>query len=216
MACALQLCVGPPVWHVRLPVKQRAHAIAVARIPAGQQPHVQHQQHQQHVLTLSVHRCTPHLSRMDDPLAHKPDGWDDRRLIADPHLTKPEGWLDHELPEVPDPGAVKPDDWDESSQGVWLPPPIKNPACVGAPGCGPWKAPLVSNPKYKGPWIAPQVKNPDYKVGAQGVECPPPPPPGGGGGGGRGAEVVGVELDFKVTGVIRATCSKRTCTTHTP
>jgi hypothetical protein len=50
-------------------------------------------------------------------------------------------------------------------QGVWLPPPIKNPACVSTPGCGPWKSPLVSNTNYKGPWIPPQVKNPRYKVG---------------------------------------------------
>jgi len=52
---------------------------------------------------------------------------------------------------------------------VWLPPPIQNPVCKGAPGCGQWRAPLVSNPKYKGPWIPPQVKNPAYKVGAGGV-----------------------------------------------
>lgn len=41
------------------------------------------------------------------------------------------------LLQVPDPAAVKPPSWDEEKQGVWLPPPVKNPACIGAPGaCG--------------------------------------------------------------------------------
>lgn len=31
------------------------------------------------------------------------------------------------------------------------------------PGCGEWKAPMVSNPEYKGKWYPPRVDNPAYK-----------------------------------------------------
>lgn len=102
--------------------------------------------------------------RMDDPSAVKPATWDDRRYIPDPHAVKPDSWLDHEPPEVPDPTATKPANWDDDKDGPWLPTPVPNPVCVGAAGCGPWKAPSVKNPGYKGPWIPPQVKNPSYKV----------------------------------------------------
>ena len=48
--------------------------------------------------------------------------------------------------------------------GEWEPRQIDNPACKGISGCGPWKAPEISNPLYVGVWKAPMVDNPDYKV----------------------------------------------------
>lgn len=45
---------------------------------------------------------------------------------------------------------MKPEDWDDSMDGDWEAPLITNPACEGAPGCGPWVTPEIDNPKYKG------------------------------------------------------------------
>jgi len=41
---------------------------------------------------------------------------------------------------------------------------LANPKCESGPGCGEWKAPEVTNPKYKGKRTAPMVDNPNYKV----------------------------------------------------
>jgi hypothetical protein len=53
---------------------------------------------------------------------------------------------------------------DNEIDGTWEAPRIDNPVCKEAPGCGPWTAPMVSNPAYKGPWRAPLVDNPNYRV----------------------------------------------------
>lgn len=37
-----------------------------------------------------------------------------------------------------------------------------NPQCELA-GCGEWRRPMKSNPKYKGKWIVPMIDNPEYK-----------------------------------------------------
>lgn len=100
---------------------------------------------------------------IDDPAAVKPDDWDDRKLIPDPNAQKPHGWLDALPARVADPAAKKPEKWDDDRHGYWMRPSMPNPACEGAPGCGPWTAPMISNPSYKGPWIPPKVKNPAYK-----------------------------------------------------
>jgi hypothetical protein len=40
---------------------------------------------------------------------------------------------------------------------------VTNPRCQNAAGCGPYTAPLVSNPNWKGEWSRPQIKNPRWK-----------------------------------------------------
>ncbi|KAF0301673.1 Calnexin [Amphibalanus amphitrite] len=119
---------------------------------------------------------------IDDPTDSRPADWDEREKIPDPDATKPDdwdedapakivdtsaempaGWLEDEPEMVPDPEAEKPDDWDTEMDGEWEPALISNPACANAPGCGPWKAPMVDNPAYKGKWRAPMIDNPAYK-----------------------------------------------------
>jgi calnexin len=51
---------------------------------------------------------------------------------------------------IPDRSATKPEDWDNEIDGEWEPPLITNPACDGAPGCGPWVPKQIDNPNYKG------------------------------------------------------------------
>jgi len=41
---------------------------------------------------------------------------------------------------------------------------VDNPKCETASGCGEWKRPMMTNPKYKGKWVRPTIDNPDYKV----------------------------------------------------
>ncbi|XP_077381596.1 calmegin isoform X3 [Festucalex cinctus] len=103
--------------------------------------------------------------KIPDPEAVKPDDWDDDApaKIEDPDAVQPQGWLDEEPEFIPDPNAEKPEDWDQEMDGEWEALQIPNPACENAPGCGPWKPPMINNPKYKGKWKAPLVDNPNFK-----------------------------------------------------
>ncbi|XP_061535554.1 calmegin isoform X2 [Phycodurus eques] len=104
-------------------------------------------------------------AKIPDPDATKPDDWDEDApaKVEDPDAVQPEGWLDEEPEFIPDPNAEKPKDWDEEMDGEWEPQQIPNPACESAPGCGPWKRPMINNPKYKGNWKAPLVDNPNFQ-----------------------------------------------------
>ncbi|XP_008419222.1 calnexin isoform X1 [Poecilia reticulata] len=121
-------------------------------------------------------------AEIEDPDDHKPEDWDERPKIQDPDAVKPEdwdedapaqipdevavkpdGWLDDEAEYIGDPDAIKPDDWDEDMDGEWEAPQVPNPACESAPGCGPWKRPMIDNPSYKGKWKPPMVDNPNYQ-----------------------------------------------------
>ncbi|MEQ2188676.1 hypothetical protein GOODEAATRI_017425 [Goodea atripinnis] len=53
---------------------------------------------------------------------------------------------------------------DEDMDGEWEAPQIPNPACESAPGCGPWKRPMIDNPNYKGKWKPSMIDNPNYQV----------------------------------------------------
>lgn len=53
---------------------------------------------------------------------------------------------------------------DEDMDGEWEAPQVPNPACETAPGCGPWKRPMIDNPSYKGKWKPPMIDNPNYQV----------------------------------------------------
>jgi hypothetical protein len=122
------------------------------------------------------------VKELVDKLDRKPENWDDRKKISDPYATKPidwdenepefifdinsvkpEGWLVNEPKKIPDAGATKPEDWDDENDGEWEAAKIDNPVCVSAPGCGPWTAPLIKNPKYKGIWKAPLIANQNYQ-----------------------------------------------------
>jgi len=103
-------------------------------------------------------------AKMGDPSASKPEDWDEDEpySVDDPSATMPTGWNeDVEVGKIPDPAATIPADWDNDEYWEWEAPVIDNPACTV--GCGKWKPPTVSNPKYKGKWSAPQVDNPAYK-----------------------------------------------------
>lgn len=119
---------------------------------------------------------------IDDPNDVKPENWDEREKIADPHARKPDDWNEDEPPQIPDPSASKPDgwlddveemvpdinaekpdDWDIEMDGDWEAPLVANPICAKAVGCGLWKAPMISNPNYKGKWRAPLIDNPNYQ-----------------------------------------------------
>ncbi|KAL8568874.1 hypothetical protein ACOMHN_061450 [Nucella lapillus] len=85
----------------------------------------------------------------------KPDDWDDRPKINDPHHTKP---LDWDQPKhIPDPHATIPPDWDFETQGMWKPKMILNPNHMGA-----WKQKEIENPNFKGHWFNKFTENPDY------------------------------------------------------
>merc|ERR1719234_1230694 len=104
-------------------------------------------------------------AEIDDPNDSKPDDWDENapKQILDETAVKPSGWLDDEPDMIPDPEAVRPEDWDDEMDGDWEAALIENPACSGAPGCGPWSRPMIDNPEYKGKWFAPMINNPGYK-----------------------------------------------------
>jgi calnexin len=128
-----------------------------------------------------------------DPKAVKPEYWDDRQFVPDDRIPYPEpdnrlyivdrrfidppaGWLEDEPATMDDPGVPRPPEWDDELFGEWRPPQVDNPKCVGAPGCGPYFPPLISNPNhtqnyrhpkvknpfYRGPWKPPMISNPDY------------------------------------------------------
>ncbi|KAJ8682273.1 hypothetical protein QAD02_018065 [Eretmocerus hayati] len=103
--------------------------------------------------------------KIPDPTAVKPEDWDEDApaQIVDEDDVMPEGWLEDEPATIPNPESVKPEDWDEEMDGEWEPPEIQNPKCAEAPGCGPYKKRLVSNPKYKGKWFPPLINNPNYQ-----------------------------------------------------
>lgn len=99
----------------------------------------------------------------DPEQATKPEDWDENEpfKIPDPTAVKPADW-DEDAPEfIPDPEAETPEDWDEEEDGEFIAPEIPNPECEDH-GCGPWTAPLISNPKFKGKWTQPVIPNPDY------------------------------------------------------
>lgn len=102
--------------------------------------------------------------KIPDPLAVKPDDWDENEPyeIEDLDAHKPDGWLEDEPKLIPDPTAIKPADWDDEIDGEWEAPQIENPLCSDAPGCGPWTIPMIKNPKFKGKWSAPLINNPNY------------------------------------------------------
>ncbi|XP_054634250.1 calmegin isoform X2 [Dunckerocampus dactyliophorus] len=104
-------------------------------------------------------------AKIPDPEAVKPDDWDEDApaKIEDPDAAKPEGWLDEEPEFISDPDSEIPEDWDVEMDGEWEAAQIPNPACESAPGCGPWKRPMINNPQYKGKWKAPLVDNPNYQ-----------------------------------------------------
>lgn len=58
---------------------------------------------------------------------------------------------------------MRPAEWDDELLGEWTPPMIENPACRGAPGCGPYSPPLIANPKHKDNYVHPRVRNPKYR-----------------------------------------------------
>ncbi|AOA62936.1 Calnexin [Komagataella phaffii CBS 7435] len=99
-----------------------------------------------------------------DPDAVKPEDWDESEplRIVDPEAVKPENWNEDAELYIPDPEATKPEDWDDEEDGEWVAPVIPNPECADI-GCGPWKAPYITNPNYKGKWSPPLIENPDYK-----------------------------------------------------
>ncbi|XP_032671410.1 calnexin-like isoform X2 [Odontomachus brunneus] len=103
--------------------------------------------------------------KIPDPLAVKPDDWDEDApvQIVDETDIIPEGWLEDEPPTIPNSDSVKPDDWDDVMDGEWEAPEIPNPKCADAPGCGPYKQKMKKNPRYKGKWLAPLINNPNYK-----------------------------------------------------
>ncbi|XP_058791116.1 calnexin-like isoform X2 [Phymastichus coffea] len=103
--------------------------------------------------------------KIPDPTAVKPDDWDEDApaQIIDESDVIPDGWLENEPATIPNPESVKPEDWDEEMDGEWEPPEVQNPKCVTAPGCGPYKKRLISNPKYKGKWLPPLINNPNYQ-----------------------------------------------------
>ncbi|MBN3290689.1 CALX protein, partial [Polypterus senegalus] len=60
---------------------------------------------------------------------------------------------------------------DEEMDGEWEAPQIPNPECEKAPGCGPWKYPMINNPNYKGKWKPPLIEN-AFFVPEQGIWKP--------------------------------------------
>lgn len=123
------------------------------------------------------------LPFIDDPDDKKPDDWDDRPIIPDPFEKKPDDWDDNAPYKIPDPKrmkppagwlfdepeyiseekAQKPKDWNDLLMGEWTPQKVPNPKCIRAPGCGPYRPPLIRNPKARGKWRPKYVHNPFYK-----------------------------------------------------
>lgn len=118
-----------------------------------------------------------------NPEATKPDDWEDEAQILDVTDVKPTdwdnepfelvdeeaempiGWLQDQEEYIPDPEAAKPADWDEEEDGEFERPLIQSQRCIEAPGCGPWKKPMKTNPAYKGQWIQKKIPNEKY-IGA--------------------------------------------------
>jgi calreticulin len=93
--------------------------------------------------------------KIKDPVAKKPEDWDEREKIDDPEETKP---ADFDKPQhIPDPDAKKPEDWDDDIDGEWEPPMIDNPDYQGE-----WKPKQIDNPEYDGKWVHPEIDNPDF------------------------------------------------------
>ena len=103
--------------------------------------------------------------KIPDPDARKPDDWDESepRKIPDLSAVKPSDWDENESEMIPDPEAVKPSDWDPDMDGEWTAALIPNPKCASLTGCGPWKHPLIDNPKFKGKWKPNLIDNPNFK-----------------------------------------------------
>ena len=87
---------------------------------------------------------------------------------------KLQGWLDDEPEEIDDPDSKKPTDWNDEEDGEWEQEKIENPKCEDAPGCGPWKPPMKSNPAFKGKWSAPLIDNPNYSGNWEAKQIPNP------------------------------------------
>ncbi|XP_019741132.1 calreticulin-like [Hippocampus comes] len=100
-----------------------------------------------------------------DPLASKPDDWDDRPTMDDPDDTKPEDWDQPET--IPDPKHRKPSDWREDIDGVWSPRVMLNPDYKGD-----WTPRQIDNPKYRGLWVHPEIPNPEYVHDAEMYKFP--------------------------------------------
>ncbi|KAK8882132.1 hypothetical protein M9Y10_044772 [Tritrichomonas musculus] len=120
---------------------------------------------------------------IDDPKDEKPSDWDDRPLIQDPFEKKPDDWDDNAPTKIPDPkrmkpppgwlfdepeyvdesNARKPRQWNDNLMGEWKPQKVPNPKCIRAPGCGPYKPPMIRNPKARGKWRPKFISNPYYK-----------------------------------------------------
>ena len=101
-----------------------------------------------------------------NPNAKKPDDWDEdapEYIIKENKNNPPNGWLPDEPDYISDPSVSKPENWDEDFFGPWKAPLIANPKCEEAPGCGKYYPPITKNPAYKGKWIPPKIKNPAYK-----------------------------------------------------
>jgi len=91
-----------------------------------------------------------------DPNDKKPEDWDDRMYLDDPTSVKPDNWIEEEM--VEDTSATKPEDWDDTKEGEWKPPMIKNPEYKGE-----WKPNKIYNTNYKGVWTPKKIPNPEYK-----------------------------------------------------
>jgi calnexin len=118
--------------------------------------------------------------RIPDPSFSKPADWDDREFVDDDSIprpvfedkfaipdpakfTPPPGWLIDEPPFIPDPSVERPADWDDDLFGEWKHPAIPNPKCKSAPGCGPYSAPLIANPRHQDNYVHPRIKNAKYR-----------------------------------------------------
>jgi calnexin len=66
--------------------------------------------------------------RISDPTAVKPVDWDETAppFVADKGAKMPEGWLSSESEMIPDPSARKPETWDDTKDGLWESPLIRN------------------------------------------------------------------------------------------
>jgi calnexin len=132
------------------------------------------------------HDFTPSVNppqTFDDPTDEKPLDWAEEEFIRDPTATKPAdwdlggpeyivdpekrdpppGWLLREPRFIRDPNSKPPDDWNEDMHGEWEAPPVANPACKVAPGCGEYEPPMIENPNWKGEWRPPLIKNPRWR-----------------------------------------------------
>jgi calnexin len=102
---------------------------------------------------------------IDDPASPRPADWDDTQpeFIDDPEqLRPPERWFVGEPKYVPDPKATRPARWNAKKRGPWRPPMMANPKCLAAVGCGRYTPPKIRNPKYRGPYVTPQIPNPNF------------------------------------------------------